>query len=174
MPKYSIEVAIIISIVIYLILAFIGIKGIIQIIIMGFVATYLTEPEKSSYRIGAVAAGIIGTLFAFYSFFTGPDLPYQLPNPLQLGLGVAADSFFTTIMIFHSGEDDIFLATFRGNISKENAESYMTEFHDAYTTLVQQRTYQKLLEKIKERNLNLESEKVTEDNSIVLTLLVQE
>jgi len=98
MPKYSIEVAIIISIVIYLILAFIGIKGIIQIIIMGFVATYLTEPEKSSYRIGAVAAGIIGTLFAFYSFFTGPDLPYQLPNPLQLGLGVAADSFFTTIM----------------------------------------------------------------------------
>lgn len=98
MPKYSIEVAIIISIVIYLILAFIGIKGIIQIIIMGFVATYLTEPEKSSYRIGAVAAGIIGTLFAFYSFFTGPDLPYQLPNPLQLGLGVAADSFFTIIM----------------------------------------------------------------------------
>lgn len=98
MPKYSIEVAIIISIVIYLILAFIGIKGIIQIIIMGFVATYLTEPEKSSYRIGAVAAGIIGTLFAFYSFFTGPDLPYQLPNPLQLGLGVVADSFFTTIM----------------------------------------------------------------------------
>lgn len=77
-------------------------------------------------------------------------------------------------MIFHSGEDDIFLATFRGNISKENAESYMTEFHDAYTTLVQQRTYQKLLEKIKERNLNLESEKVTEDNSIVLTLVVQE
>ena len=98
MPKYSIEAAIIISIVVYLILAFIGIKGIIQIIIMGFVATYLTEPEKSSYRIGAVAAGIIGTLFAFYSFFTGPDLPYQLPNPLQLGLGVAADSFFTIIM----------------------------------------------------------------------------
>lgn len=98
MPKYSIEFAIIISIVVYLILAFVGIKGIIQIIIMGFVATYLTEPEKSSYKIGAVAAGILGTLFAFYSFFTGPDLPYQLPNSLQLGLGVAADSFFTIIM----------------------------------------------------------------------------
>lgn len=98
MPKYSIEAAIIISIVVYLILALIGIRGIIQIIIMGFVATYLTEPEKSSYKIGAVAAGILGTLFAFYSFFTGPDLPYQLPNSLQLGLGVAADSFFTIIM----------------------------------------------------------------------------
>jgi hypothetical protein len=98
MPKYSIEAAIIISIVVYLILAFIGIKGIIQIVIMGFVATYLTEPEKTSYKIGAIAAGILGTLFAFYSFFTGPDLPYQLPNALQLGLGVAADSFFTIIM----------------------------------------------------------------------------
>ena len=77
-------------------------------------------------------------------------------------------------IIFHKGEDDIFLAIFSGDISKENAENYLTEFQDAYTTLVQQNTYQKLLEKIKERNLNLESEEVTEDNSIVLTLVVQE
>ncbi|KAF5079746.1 DUF5518 domain-containing protein [Methanobacterium aggregans] len=98
MTKYSIEVAVIISIIVYLILPFIGIKGIAQIIIMGFVATYITVTEKTSYKIGAIAAGAIGTLFAFYSFFTGPDLPYQLPNPLQLGLGVAVDSFFTIIM----------------------------------------------------------------------------
>lgn len=98
MPKCSIEATVIISIIVYVILGFIGIKGIIQIIITGFMATYLTAPEKASYKIGAIATGILGTLFAFYSFFTGPDLPYQLPNPLQLGLGVVADSFFTIIM----------------------------------------------------------------------------
>jgi hypothetical protein len=77
-------------------------------------------------------------------------------------------------IIFYRGEDDIFLAIFSGDIPKENAENYLTEFQDTYTTLVQQNTYQKLLEKIKERNLNLESEEITEDNSIVLTLVVQE
>ena len=52
-------------------------------------------------------------------------------------------------------------------MSQEAAELF-SELYDEYTTLVQQEIYEKLLENIKDRNLNLESEEVTEDNSICL------
>ncbi|MEN6293968.1 MAG: hypothetical protein ABFD07_18370 [Methanobacterium sp.] len=75
---------------------------------------------------------------------------------------------------FQKNEDNTIQATFSENISQKHAEAYIAEIYDEYTTLVQQQTYEKLLENIKNRNLNLESEEVTKDNSIVLTLTVQE
>lgn len=75
---------------------------------------------------------------------------------------------------FQKNEDNTIQATFSENMSQKQAEAYIAEIYDEYTTLVQQQTYQKLLENIKNRNLNLESEEVTKDNSIVLTLTVQE
>ena len=76
-------------------------------------------------------------------------------------------------IIFEKNENDALQATFSENISQKQAETYIAEIYEEYTTLVQQQTYEKLLENIKTRNLNLESEEVTEDNSIVLTLTVE-
>lgn len=77
-------------------------------------------------------------------------------------------------IIFQKNEDNALQATFSENISQKQAEAYIAEIYDEYTTLVQQQTYEKLIENIKSRNLNLELEEVTEENSIVLTLTVQE
>lgn len=76
-------------------------------------------------------------------------------------------------IIFQKNEENSLQAIFSENMSQKQAELYINEIYDEYTTLVQQETYEKLLENIKNRNLNLESEEVTEDNSIVLTLTVQ-
>jgi hypothetical protein len=77
-------------------------------------------------------------------------------------------------IVFQKNEDNTFQVMFSENMSQEQVEAVISEIYDEYTTLVQQQTYEKLLENIKHRNLILESEEVTEDNSIVLTLTVQE
>ena len=77
-------------------------------------------------------------------------------------------------IIFELDKDEKYVAIFSGNFSQEEAEDIISELYEEYTTLVQQHVYQKLLENIKERNLNLESEEITENNSILLTLEVQE
>ncbi len=77
-------------------------------------------------------------------------------------------------IIFEKNEDNTLQATFNENIPQEQVEAFIAEIYDEYSALVQQQTYEKLLENIKNRNLNLESEEITEDNSIVLTLTVQE
>jgi len=77
-------------------------------------------------------------------------------------------------IIFELDEDEKYVTIFSGDFSKEEAENFILELYEEYTTLVQQHVYQKLLKNIKERNLNLESEEITENNSILLTLEVQE
>ncbi|MFA0834514.1 hypothetical protein [Methanobacterium formicicum] len=79
-----------------------------------------------------------------------------------------------SIILFEKDENDVFQALVRDKCSQTQIESYVSEIYDEYTTIVQQKTYQKLVEKIKDRNLHLESEEVTEDNSIVLTLVVED
>ncbi len=97
MAKFSIEVAIAISFVVGLILPYLGL-GIFSIIIMGFLATYLTDPQKSSYMVGGLATGLFGFVFFIYSFFTGPTLPYVLPSALNLGLMVALGGYFNLLL----------------------------------------------------------------------------
>lgn len=77
-------------------------------------------------------------------------------------------------IIFQKNEDNTIQTIFSENISQQQAEAYIAEIYDEYTTLVQQQTYEKLLANIENRNLNLVSEEITADNSIVLTLSLQE
>lgn len=79
-----------------------------------------------------------------------------------------------SIILFEKDKNDVFQALVSDKCSQTQIESYVSEIYDEYTTIVQQKTYQKLVEKIKDRNLHLESEEVTEDNSIVLTLVVED
>lgn len=77
-------------------------------------------------------------------------------------------------LIFKLNDEDIFEAVFRGTITPEHAEEMVSEIYDEYTKLVQEQVYYKVLENIQEHNMELESESIQEDNSIVLTLNILE
>ncbi len=89
MDKFNIEISIVISFILGLILPLIGLGGILSLIVMGFVATYITRPEYTSAKVGAIATGVFCLFFFFYGFLTPPTLPYVLPNPLSLGILVS-------------------------------------------------------------------------------------
>jgi hypothetical protein len=97
MPNFNIETAIIISFILGIILPLVGIGGVISLIIMGFVATYLTRPEDTSIKVGGIATGIFCIFFFFFGFITPPTLPYVLPNPLSLGVLVAFSGILNLI-----------------------------------------------------------------------------
>ena len=59
---------------------------------------------------------------------------------------------------------------FQGYFSKEEISYISDTIVQDYKYDVQERTYERVLEKIKEHNLSIESENVTSDDSIVLTL----
>jgi len=98
MPKISMEMAILTSIVLGLILAFFNIGGIFALVLVGFVAVYLTPNEEASYKVGALAAALLCLLYFMVCLFTPPVLPYQLPNAVVIGVGYAFDGLFTLIL----------------------------------------------------------------------------
>ncbi|WP_048190190.1 hypothetical protein [Methanobacterium sp. SMA-27] len=98
MPNFNIETAIIISFILGIILPLVGIGGVISLIIMGFIATYLTRPEDTNYKVGGIATGIFCIFFFFFGFITPPTLPYVLPNPLSLGILVAFSGILNLIL----------------------------------------------------------------------------
>ncbi|MEN6554228.1 MAG: hypothetical protein ABFC34_15220 [Methanobacterium sp.] len=77
-------------------------------------------------------------------------------------------------IIFEKDENGIFNAVFLDKIHLDEAKGFVSDINDEYTKLVQEQVYQKLLKNATERNLQLESEEVKEDNSIVLTFALQE
>lgn len=78
----------------------------------------------------------------------------------------------STHMRFERDESGIFSALFMGDITVEHARAFVTELDEEYTLLVQQRVYQNLISRAKERGLTIESDEVQEDNSVVITLRV--
>ncbi|MGB9980463.1 hypothetical protein [Methanobacterium sp.] len=83
-----------------IILPFLGIKGLFSIVIIGFIANYLTVDSQRSYKIGAIAGCTIGLIVFLFGFFVSPVLP-DLPNlssskMIKLELG----GLFTLIMGF--------------------------------------------------------------------------
>jgi hypothetical protein len=97
MAKYNIEIAISISFVLGLILPLVGLGGMLSLLIMGFVATYLTRTEQTSYKVGGIATGVFCIVFFFIGFFTPPDMPYILPSPLSLGILVALSGILNIV-----------------------------------------------------------------------------
>jgi hypothetical protein len=77
-----------------------------------------------------------------------------------------------TRMVFERDESGVFESLFIGDIPVEHARAFLTELEDEYALLVQQRVYERLLSKAKERGLVVESEEVQEDNSVTITLRV--
>ncbi|MBI5459853.1 DUF5518 domain-containing protein [Methanobacterium sp.] len=98
MPKISMEMAILTSIILGLIMAFFNFGDIFALVIVGFVAVFLTPDEEASYKVGALASALLGLVYFVVCLFTPPDLPYQLPNAVVIGVGYAIDGVFTLIM----------------------------------------------------------------------------
>jgi hypothetical protein len=77
-------------------------------------------------------------------------------------------------LVFERSDEGLFEAIFVGEIPDRDARGFLDDLQVEYTHLVQQRVYENLLTRARERGLILESEEVREDNSIVVTLQVQE
>jgi len=71
-------------------------------------------------------------------------------------------------------DDGTFEALFPGTAPQEQAREALGELDAEYTRLVQERVYQQVIERAQDQGLALESERVEQDNSIVLTLRVEQ
>lgn len=101
MAKMSMGAAILISVILGTVLISIfGISIIFSLIILGFIATYLTIPNQRSYKVGGIAGGILGIMIFIFGFFASPQLP-DLPdlNGFQM-IGLALGGLFTLILGF--------------------------------------------------------------------------
>jgi len=78
MAKFNIRTAILISIFLGVILLFVfNFDQIILLILIGFIATYLTIPKRRTYKIGGIIGGAFGIMFFIYNFLTPPPLTYN-------------------------------------------------------------------------------------------------
>lgn len=75
--------------------------------------------------------------------------------------------------IFRLNEENLFQAVFKEDFSKNDAETIINHIFEEYTLLVQEKTYEKIMENIDNYNFKVESEEITEKNSIVITLEMQ-
>lgn len=83
MAKYTMGESIIISVVLGSIFLFIlgklfGISGISILIVMGFIASYITVEAQRSYKVGGISGAFLGIILFIFSFLTPPSLPYSL------------------------------------------------------------------------------------------------
>lgn len=98
MPNFDVELAVLTGIILGLIMAFLNIGGIFALVLVGFVAVFLTNDDEASYKIGVIAAGSLYVIYFATGLFVSPDIPYQLPSPLVIGVGYAFEGLFTLIL----------------------------------------------------------------------------
>lgn len=77
-------------------------------------------------------------------------------------------------ILFQQNENGIFEAIFDESVQEEDALDFLNNLHTEYRYLIQQETYNKLLLQAGEHGLELESEEVQEDRSILLTFNVSQ
>lgn len=77
-------------------------------------------------------------------------------------------------IVFQREEDDTISAFFNKEINQHESKEFLSYTEKEYKRIVQQKTYEKLLERAKHEGLVLQSDKVNEENTIVLTFGVEE
>lgn len=75
-------------------------------------------------------------------------------------------------IILNKTDDGSYDVIFLGEYDQKEAENFVNNLSDEYANKIQEITYEKVLEKIREKNYSLESELVDNNDSIVLTLKV--
>lgn len=77
-------------------------------------------------------------------------------------------------IIFQRQEDETISAIFHEDVALQDAEEFVSNTYEEYLRVVQEKTYEKLLERAKNEGLLLESENRNEEDAIVLTFQVEE
>lgn len=75
-------------------------------------------------------------------------------------------------ILFQQNDKGIFEALFDESVEKEHALEFIENLHAEYKYVIQQETYQKLVQRAEEKGLKLESEEFQQDRSILLTFHV--
>ncbi len=90
MAKLGMGTAITLSVILSIILIYLlGINGMFVLIILGFAATYLSDPDQRSYKIGGIAGIVLAGLIFVYELFVWPPLPITppaIPDAVMNGL----------------------------------------------------------------------------------------
>lgn len=79
-----------------------------------------------------------------------------------------------TQITFHKSDTGTYQAYFHEDIALKDAEQFLDNIHEEYIRIVQQKTYEKLIERASNEGLMFESEETNENESIVLTFEVKE
>lgn len=77
-------------------------------------------------------------------------------------------------IVFQKDEEGVMHAIFSNDIGQDHASEFLENLSTEYRRLVQEDTYKKLLERAKDKGYVLESEEVSENNSIVLTFQINQ
>ncbi len=75
---------------------------------------------------------------------------------------------------FRRDEDGVLEGHFGEDVTPEEAEAFVADLDEEYTRVVQARVYQRVLDRARQHGMTVASESVEDDNSIVLTLEVEE
>ncbi|MDO5826256.1 MAG: hypothetical protein Q4Q22_07735 [Methanosphaera sp.] len=76
------------------------------------------------------------------------------------------------LIVFNKADNDTYDVVFLGDYNSQEAENFVKNLSYEYANKIQEITYEKVLEKIKEKNYALESELIDTNDSIVLTINV--
>lgn len=95
-------------------------------------------------------------------------------NPQKGSSGEIECSLNNTVLRFVRTKEDVFQVEMQSSVDRDVIINQLQSLDDDYRRCVQADTYHNLMAKIAERNLSVESEEVLEDNSIVITLAIQE
>lgn len=76
------------------------------------------------------------------------------------------------LIVLNKSDDDTYDVVFLGDYENSEAEEFVENLSYEYANKIQEITYEKVLEKIRQKNYSLESEVIDTNDSIVLTLNV--
>ncbi|MBQ6444336.1 MAG: hypothetical protein IJJ11_06630 [Methanosphaera sp.] len=76
------------------------------------------------------------------------------------------------LIVLNKSDDDTYDVVFLGDYENSQAEEFVENLSYEYANKIQEITYEKVLEKIRQKNYSLESEVIDTNDSIVLTLNV--
>lgn len=77
-------------------------------------------------------------------------------------------------IMFQRQDDETISAIFHKNVHVKDAEEFVENTYNEYTRIIQQQTYEKLMQRAENEGLLLQSETRNEENTIVLTFDVKE
>ena len=147
MARLGIGAAVLISVILGVILVYLfGISGLVSLVFLGFIATFLTAPNERSYMAGGISGIILAILLFIYGLFIWPTLPVNLPSlptdtmvNLQLSglFNLILGLIFTIVICFLFGSLGGLIAQKLFNKKKDKPRAHIREMNKKSKTKTQ-------------------------------------